>query len=202
MLQQFAAVDVRRTTPSQDNTAHTLCKPQIATCRNWAKGECKYSDENCLNAHHLFPVIAERKSSQGNKTQLCKADNACWWPKDVCGYYHTAEQGPPGTARETRRLTQDRGWSAVLLYRCDKCKTTFERVDEVVEHGRTQHKPLPDTLKDSPSGRGDLFGKARNFQPPSNRETSALDTTPRNDSTGVHPAEEDQRHDKMGSDRS
>ena len=65
------------------------------TCRHWIENTCTYAEPDRHDAHHLFPVIAERNARKGYKLIPCKYGHDCWWPRDVCGYSHD------GTAVET-----------------------------------------------------------------------------------------------------
>ena len=70
------------------------------------------SDEACLYAHHLFPVIVERTSAAGYKSVRCFDEDDCFWPKDVCGRSHPSEQGP-GYAKTTSRFFYKTGAAMV-----------------------------------------------------------------------------------------
>ena len=122
----------------QDDSPDARNDRKVRTCVHWTNGSRIKTDKECEYAHHLFPTIVYRAVDKGYKAVPCKYSDNCWWPRDICGWSHGDDEA---AAALFNKLDQEKGWSAVMSYVCKKCTTSFDELEQVVEHCRTSHQP-------------------------------------------------------------
>lgn len=112
----------------------------VATCPRWAVGYCRFSDGQCLYAHHLFPRIFEDTRSEAHKFSSGLNDERWSWPKGNIMDWHDPSQSAQ-SGINARVLTGWQPWKAVLRYACKKCLYEFATVEEVVFHCKNECGP-------------------------------------------------------------
>ncbi|KAK3708662.1 hypothetical protein LTR37_011384 [Vermiconidia calcicola] len=120
------------------------------TCLRWFEDKCTLSEDKCYDAHHFFPIVAERNTSNGHNRLSCFFGTNCRWPGDTCGYSHddmvvrkpslspsdTRDIGRSKSTIHVDEIVDLRPWYARLMYICKNCEAFFSEQDHVTAHSK------------------------------------------------------------------